>query len=199
MGAKVELFCAVLGHGKLAEIAELPSRALVLAVGQYHGYFFAICVCSPYQLHGAIYVGGSQPLSSPPRSPRIAQLERAVRSGDKRGLQQFWADVQKQGTPLIEAIPSDADHYLVTFIWRAQGPVRNVLLISGLSNESYWRDVLPGNTLDSAYGNRCLVSKLSCSKRCAFYLQLFLSTTRLCHRKMSATLGLAKRSSCLIH
>jgi enterochelin esterase-like enzyme len=109
--------------------------------------FLASCVCPPYQLHGAVSAGSSQPPSSPPRSPRIAQLERSLRSGDKRNLQRFWADIQKQGSPLIEPIPSDADHYLVTFLWRAEGPIRNVLLVSGLSNESYGRDVLRENLL----------------------------------------------------
>lgn len=62
-------------------------------------------------------------------------------------MQRFWADIKKQGSPLIEPIPSDADHYLVTFLWRAEGPIRNVLLVSGLSNESYGRDVLRENLL----------------------------------------------------
>lgn len=108
----------------------------------------SLCFCLPYPLRGAVHGDGfPQHLSSPPGSPRIAQLERALRSGDKRSLQRFWTEVQEQGSPLIEPIPSDADHYLVTFLWRARAPLRNVLLISGLSNESYGRDVLRQNIL----------------------------------------------------
>jgi enterochelin esterase family protein len=55
--------------------------------------------------------------------------------------------VQRQGTPLIEPIHSDKDHYLVTFLWRAESQVSNVLLISGLSNLSYSRTTLPQNLL----------------------------------------------------
>jgi enterochelin esterase family protein len=88
-----------------------------------------------------------QTASTSPRSPQIAELARKVRSGDKRALQLFWSKLRKEGTPLIETIPTDTNHYLVTFIWRAEPAVHNVLLISGLSNESYGRTELPDNLL----------------------------------------------------
>ncbi len=110
-------------------------------------FFLVTCVFLPCPLRGAARVGASELLSSPPRSPQIAQLESALRSGDKRSLQRFWTEVQEHGSPLIESIPSDVDHYLITFIWRARVPLRNVLLVSGLSNNSYGRDVLGENIL----------------------------------------------------
>lgn len=60
--------------------------------------------------------------------------------------------MQRQGTPLIEPIHTDTDHYLVTFLWRAQSHVRNVLLVSGLSNLSYSRTILPENLLSRLPG-----------------------------------------------
>lgn len=92
------------------------------------------------------------PQQAPPRSPRIAELARKVRSGDKRAVQLFWSKVRQEGAPLIESIPGDVDHLLVTFLWRAEVPVRNVLLISGLSNESYSRFEIPENVLSQLPG-----------------------------------------------
>ena len=92
-----------------------------------------ICLGSAHQL-----IGSSQNASSgSPRSPQIAELSRKLRSGDKRALALFWSKLQKEGAPLIETIPADSDHHLVTFVWRAASPVENVLLISGLTNESH--------------------------------------------------------------
>ena len=93
-----------------------------------------------------------QASSSSPRSPQIAELVRKVRSGDKRAVHVFWSKVRQEGTPLVETIPADTDHHLVTFLWRAESPVRSVLLISGLSNESYSRNVLPENLLSRLPG-----------------------------------------------
>jgi hypothetical protein len=85
--------------------------------------------------------------SNSPRSPQIAELAHKVRAGDKRAVQLFWIRLRREGAPLIETIDTVKDHYLVTFLWRAESPVRNVLLISGLSNESYSRTVLSENLL----------------------------------------------------
>ena len=86
------------------------------------------------------------------RSPRMAQLARAARSEDKRAVHLFWTRVEREGTPLIEPIDTDTDHHFVTFLWRAKSPVRNVLLISGLSNGSYSRTELPQSILSRVPG-----------------------------------------------
>ena len=85
-------------------------------------------------------------------SPQIAELARKLRLGEKRALEQFWTSVQRQGTPLVEPIDSDKDHYLVTFLWRGDSRLRNVLLISGLSNLSYSRTTLAQNLLSQLPG-----------------------------------------------
>src|SRR5688572_10157440 len=86
------------------------------------------------------------------QSPQITALAESVRSGDKQAVQQFWAKIAVGGTPLIEPIRSDPNHYLVTFLWRATSPVSNVLLISGLSNWSYSKTVLQDNLLTQLPG-----------------------------------------------
>ena len=45
-----------------------------------------------------------QTSSSSPRSPRIAELARKVRNGDKRAVQLFWSKVRQKGAPLIESM-----------------------------------------------------------------------------------------------
>lgn len=86
------------------------------------------------------------------QSPQITALAERVRSGDKRAVQEFWTKIAISGTPLIEPIRSDPNHYLVTFLWRAKSPVSNVLLISGLSNSSYSKTVLQDNLLTQLPG-----------------------------------------------
>src|ERR1044071_2514314 len=107
-----------------------------------------ICFASAHQL-----IGSPQHASpGSPRSLQIAELSRKLRSGDKRALALFWSKLRKEGAPLIETIPTDSDHHLVTFVWRAESPVTNVLLISGLTNESYSRTVLTENLLSRLPG-----------------------------------------------
>ncbi|MEF8688017.1 UNVERIFIED_CONTAM: DUF3327 domain-containing protein [Comamonas sp. A-3] len=53
----------------------------------------------------------------PLRSPRLKALQaRLAQGGDSRG---FWLEMERQGTPLIE--PWDAEHQLVSFVWRGAG------------------------------------------------------------------------------
>ena len=53
----------------------------------------------------------------PLRSPRLKALQaRLAQGGDSRS---FWQEMERQGTPLIE--PWDAEHHLVSFVWRGAG------------------------------------------------------------------------------
>ncbi|MGD9892039.1 MAG: enterochelin esterase [Dehalococcoidia bacterium] len=63
-------------------------------------------------------------------SPRIEQLARAVAADGSEGLVRFWNEVQDHGTPLVEAIPGDAEHCIVTFLWRDAGAANAVLLVA---------------------------------------------------------------------
>ncbi len=64
-------------------------------------------------------------------SPRIAALQAALAKGASTALADFWADIARIGTPLIEPIADDPEHYLVTFLWRAHEPLDNVLVLGG--------------------------------------------------------------------
>ncbi len=112
----------------------------------FSALFLATCLGSSHLIEA------QSASSSSPASPQLAELARKLRLGEKRALPQFWTNVQRQGTPLIEPIQSDKDHYLVTFLWRADSRIANVLLISGLSNLSYSRATLGQNVLSRLPG-----------------------------------------------
>jgi enterochelin esterase-like enzyme len=70
-----------------------------------------------------------------PESPRL----QALAGGDRKAVKRFWAEVEKSGTPLIEALP-DSDpgrdrQLLVTFLWRGDD-LRGVMLLGSLSNDA---------------------------------------------------------------
>ncbi len=44
---------------------------------------------------------------------------RKIRPDDSRALPQFWTQRLAEGTPLIETLPEDPTHCLVTFLWRS--------------------------------------------------------------------------------
>ncbi len=55
----------------------------------------------------------------PPESRRLASLRKEIESGGGVGaLSQFWREVERQGTPLVEPVEGDDQYLLVTFLWR---------------------------------------------------------------------------------
>ena len=67
-----------------------------------------------------------------PVSPRLAALQQEIDAGNTAALDGFWQEVSRQGTPLIEPIPGDGEHSLVTFIWRAGHTNQEVAVVSAL-------------------------------------------------------------------
>ncbi len=76
-----------------------------------------------------------------PISPRIAAIQRAVGEGRDEDLDAFWHDIAQHGVPLIEPGP-DADHALVTFLWRAAGTAASVVVVGGLAHADVDQDRL---------------------------------------------------------
>jgi hypothetical protein len=69
-------------------------------------------------------------------SPRLTSLQKAIGAGDRAALEAFWQEIGKQGTPLIEPIKDDAQHLLVTFLWRDQKDTR-VIVSNDFSKSVY--------------------------------------------------------------
>lgn len=75
--------------------------------------------------------GMEQPKSEEtPMGPHLQALQQALARG--MGTDAFWADVQQQGTPLVE--PWENGQQLVTFLWRDQGNT-NVRLFGSPSGD----------------------------------------------------------------
>ncbi len=62
-------------------------------------------------------------------SPRIAKLRKEIENSNTGAVAAFWAEVEKQGAPLVEPMENGASDNLVTFLWRANGVTRNVLIL----------------------------------------------------------------------
>lgn len=69
------------------------------------------------------------PTSETAVSPRLHMLQQALRAGHAEALGTFWQQLAAQGAPLVEPIPGDAHHVLVTFLWKEQDALKNLVII----------------------------------------------------------------------
>ena len=88
-------------------------------------------------------------------SPRILVLRRRVEAGDTAAIETFWHQLTREGTPL-EPLEGDREHLLLTLIWRAEAPVRNVVVVpawsaSGTRGPISWSSC-PARTCGTAPG-----------------------------------------------
>jgi enterochelin esterase family protein len=74
------------------------------------------------------------PWSEGMTSPRLEQLKKQIKSGAPGAVEDFWKEMQARHTPLVETPPGDKSHALVTFLYRAEGTVKSVVLISQLTS-----------------------------------------------------------------
>ncbi|WP_105616169.1 non-canonical purine NTP pyrophosphatase [Vallitalea okinawensis] len=63
------------------------------------------------------------------RSSVIAELEGNLNQGKTTALAEFWAMIEDHGAPIIENLSDDKKHSLVTFIYKGDETVDNVLVI----------------------------------------------------------------------
>ena len=73
-------------------------------------------------------------------SPRIDALKQELESGNLKALDTFWQKITQEGTPLIEPLPNDEEHALVTILWRANEPVNHIVFYSELLRGMWWND-----------------------------------------------------------
>ncbi|MDQ6770881.1 MAG: alpha/beta hydrolase-fold protein [Gemmatimonadota bacterium] len=72
-------------------------------------------------------------------SPRIEVIRKQIQDGNTN-TSSFWADVAKEGTPIVE--PYDEHYDLVTFLWRAEGDTRNVYVRGSFAVPEWPKDAL---------------------------------------------------------
>src|SRR5882762_11004946 len=70
----------------------------------------------------------AQTVDGQPLSPRLAALQRRLRSGDQNALDNFWKEITERGAPIIEGVPGNDRDVLVTMLWRAKEETRNVFV-----------------------------------------------------------------------
>src|ERR1700733_7357609 len=64
-------------------------------------------------------------------SSQIIQLQNDLEGGDTSALASFWQSVN---SPIVESLPEDESHVLVTFVWRGNEETQNVVVFGGLSH-----------------------------------------------------------------
>lgn len=81
----------------------------------------------------------------------MSELCRRAEAGDTDAVEAFWQRLSQEGTPLLETLEGDPEHLLLTLVWRAEQPVRNVMLVPGLGStwnpEQNLLEQMPGTLL----------------------------------------------------
>jgi enterochelin esterase-like enzyme len=62
-------------------------------------------------------------------SPRLAALEKDVSLHVTGAVENFWSEVQQQGTPIVESINDDNLNVLVTYLWRGRSDDGRVVVL----------------------------------------------------------------------
>lgn len=65
-------------------------------------------------------------------SPRVTALRERVDGGDNGALTEFWRDVARIGTPVIETAQDSSSQVIVTFLWRGDADTQSVGLLAPL-------------------------------------------------------------------
>ncbi len=71
------------------------------------------------------------------KSRIILKLEEDIKQGNNNALEEFWGNIEKNGAPLIEELSGDLENDLVTFIYRADEEVGNVIFIPPIGWEKF--------------------------------------------------------------
>jgi len=85
-----------------------------------------------------------------PASPRIASLERELRSGKHEGLTAFWKELQGKA-PLVESMAGDAKQRRISFVWRATNETARVTMMGGLPGVNFLKPLTRLSNTDLWY------------------------------------------------
>jgi enterochelin esterase-like enzyme len=88
--------------------------------------------------HSAWLEGNDRPLS-----PRLARLDVQIEEDSPGAVDEFWHEVSQKGTPLVEPIEGESEHVLVTFLYKGDKDVHNVVVFI---DRGLWGDI-PSNRM----------------------------------------------------
>jgi enterochelin esterase-like enzyme len=77
------------------------------------------------------------------KSTIIMDLQEKLEQGNPTALQEFWDMVETNGAPLIEEIDGDLENALVTFIYKVEEEIENIVIVPPIG----WKD-FSGNRLE---------------------------------------------------
>lgn len=95
-------------------------------------------------------------------SARITGLGVAIERGEPGCELAFWRLIERDGAPIVEPIPGDAEHRLVTFVWHGGEHTHGVAIVGGVVGNQYGELTRLANT-DVWYGTYVVPASLRTS------------------------------------
>lgn len=65
-------------------------------------------------------------------SPRLIKLQNDIQSNGQKAIDEFWKELDENGTPIIESIEDDPKNVLSTFIAKDEDDIEKLVLITGI-------------------------------------------------------------------
>lgn len=75
-------------------------------------------------------------------SPKINALVEKVKSGDINSINLFWRNVERYGAPLIEEIEGDNQNVLITFLYKGDSNIKNILIYGAFPGFRYAENIM---------------------------------------------------------
>lgn len=70
------------------------------------------------------------------KSSVIMKLKEKSDLGNTEAIQVFWNNIEKGNAPLIEKIDGDSENSLVTFVYKGNGDIENIVLILPIGRDN---------------------------------------------------------------
>lgn len=71
------------------------------------------------------------------KSTKITNLKEKIEQGNDDELQRFWDEMENKGTPLIEKIDGDFKNVLVTFVYKSDKEIENIVMIPPVGGDNF--------------------------------------------------------------
>ncbi|ERI92749.1 putative esterase [Clostridiales bacterium oral taxon 876 str. F0540] len=75
-------------------------------------------------------------------SPKISALAKQVSAGSANLIDLFWQDVQRCGAPLIEEIEGDNENVIITFLYKGDTNIKNILIYGAFPGFRYAENIM---------------------------------------------------------
>jgi len=75
-------------------------------------------------------------------SSKINTLIEQIKSGDINSINLFWQEAQRYGVPLIEEIEGDNENALVTFLYKGDTNIKNILIYGAFPGFRYAENIM---------------------------------------------------------